>query len=65
VHKRATKTAFKLKKQYLTEQGIDLDTLSYDKRQEYLEKMELREEFGEMEQMFGGDSPRKKPMEAD
>jgi len=42
VHQRATKTAFKLKKQYLTEQGIDLDALTYDKRQELLEKTELK-----------------------
>ena len=33
VHKRATKTIYRLKKAHLAEKGIELDNLTHDKRE--------------------------------
>ena len=43
VHKRALKSVFKQKKAKLLEQGIDLDSQTYDKKEELLKNLELHE----------------------
>jgi hypothetical protein len=63
VHQRATKTVFKLKKMRLADQGIDLDVLNYDKREEHLRNMQLKEEFGELDEIFQGEGRKKQQPE--
>jgi hypothetical protein len=45
VHKRAIKCVFKVKKHKLAEQGIDIDSLTHDRKEELLNNMQLEEEF--------------------
>lgn len=53
VHKRATKTVYRLKKLHLAEQGIEIDSLTHDKREDLLQNLHLQETFGDVDTMFG------------
>ena len=53
VHKRSTKTVYRLKKLHLAEEGIDIDDVTHDKREELLNKLQLKEHFGEDDDMLG------------